>query len=365
LVRGLSARGFEVHVVVPSPDLPAQSMVVPSVAASRISVYPIPASPLALDQVARHVERLDQMFRFDVFHGMLLHLALACATVADRGGRPLIVGIRSHELDLLHTRGYDAVAASALRRADWVAYSSAEAARDFRAIVDFSAKESFVPIAVDAKAFDPWFPTDHNRGVVGTVSSFRPQRLLPGLVDAYAALPSSLRRRLVLIGETSGPKHAPIATEVGEAIRRTALEGEVEVTGRVQAAEVRRRLLDLNVFVRASQREGLPSAVLEAAACGTPLIASTVGSIPEVFRDGESALLVPPGDQVRLTGAIRAVLEDTRLAQRLSSGGQAVARAFSPEQEQAAWQEVYRRCLRLDGGSTTEPGPSGNSSPRA
>jgi len=289
---------------------------------------------------------LDEMFSFDLFHGFFLHLAFLCLGVARRrGGRPVIASIRSHEADLLNEPGYRHVATATLRRADWVTYLSPDSAALFRELHDFSGKSCFVPNAVSADRSPEWSLTLDNRGVLGTVSSFEPRRRLPMLIDAYALLPRSLRRGLVLVGDESDPRATGEAVAVRHAIHRHGLDAEVELTGFVTGNEVFRRLLKMNVYALPSVREGLPNALLEAAVCGVPIVATAVGGVGEVFRHGESALLVPPEDCARTAAAIRTVLEDPRLARSLSRGAHAVAKSLSPERESQAWLELYTRLV--------------------
>jgi glycogen synthase len=59
--------------------------------------------------------------------------------------------------------------------------------------------------------------------------------------------------------------------------------------------------------------------VVEALAVGCPVIATSVGGVPEVVRDGENGLLVPPGDAQALAGAIRRFFSDPELAARLAA----------------------------------------------
>jgi L-malate glycosyltransferase len=80
-----------------------------------------------------------------------------------------------------------------------------------------------------------------------------------------------------------------------------------------------------DIFVLASQNEGLPLAILEAMSAGLPIVATSVGGIPEVVRDGVHGLLVPPGDPAALADALLALTTDEALRKRL--GEQARARA--------------------------------------
>jgi glycosyltransferase involved in cell wall biosynthesis len=84
--------------------------------------------------------------------------------------------------------------------------------------------------------------------------------------------------------------------------------------------------------------EGLPMVVLEAAARGVPVVASQVGGIPEVIRDGRSGFLVAPGDDRALAGGLTRVLGDAALRARLKSEArQILQERFSPE--------VFRRAI--------------------
>jgi len=70
-----------------------------------------------------------------------------------------------------------------------------------------------------------------------------------------------------------------------------------------------------------SRAEGLPLVLLEAMAQGKPVVASAVGGVPELVVDGETGLLVPPGDVEALAQALRRVLGDPELARRLGEAG--------------------------------------------
>ena len=91
-----------------------------------------------------------------------------------------------------------------------------------------------------------------------------------------------------------------------------------------------------------SRRDGLPNAVLEAMACGLPVVASPVGGILDLVQDGENGLLVPPDDPEALAGAIERILDDEALRERLISCARAtVLRDFSPGAELRATLDLY------------------------
>ena len=74
--------------------------------------------------------------------------------------------------------------------------------------------------------------------------------------------------------------------------------------------------------------EGFGIALLEAAACGLPVIAARTGGIPDAVRDGETGVLVDPGDLGQVEAAVSRVLEDPTLARRLGQAGRRAVETF-------------------------------------
>jgi glycosyltransferase involved in cell wall biosynthesis len=87
-------------------------------------------------------------------------------------------------------------------------------------------------------------------------------------------------------------------------------------------------------------------AILEALAAGRPVVATRVGGIPEIVRDGETGLLVPPEDPEALAGAIVRMLSDSALASRLGAGGAKLVREhFTLDRMVEGNERVYREIL--------------------
>jgi glycosyltransferase involved in cell wall biosynthesis len=83
---------------------------------------------------------------------------------------------------------------------------------------------------------------------------------------------------------------------------------------------VLRQLAGARAAVLSSAWENLPHAAVEALSVGTPVISTAVGGVPEVVHDGENGLLVPAGDVRALGAALRRMLEDDALHDRLAAG---------------------------------------------
>jgi len=107
-------------------------------------------------------------------------------------------------------------------------------------------------------------------------------------------------------------------------------------------AEVAQYYRAADVYVHAARAENLPLAIIEALACGTPVVASDVGGVPELVTDGETGLLVPVGDAQRLASAIVRVLDDENLREAMCAAGvERVSGAFTLERQVNAYLDWY------------------------
>jgi N-acetyl-alpha-D-glucosaminyl L-malate synthase BshA len=167
-------------------------------------------------------------------------------------------------------------------------------------------------------------------------SSFR---ALKRVGDAVLAL-ASLRRQglptaLALLGD--GPERAAVEARVAD----LGLESSVRFLG--ARGHFEDLLSRADVFLLPSETESFGLAALEALASGVPVVASAVGGLPEVVRDGETGLLVPPADPEALARAVRALLHDETRRRAMSERARADAVArFAPKPAVDRYEEVLR-----------------------
>ena len=167
------------------------------------------------------------------------------------------------------------------------------------------------------------------------VGTIEPRKNLPALLRAYSALRQrGCEHRLAIVGREGWRSHSFWAT-----LRELGLGGELLIPGYVPDADLPALYSAAEVFVFPSLYEGFGLPVLEAMACGTPVVCSAASSLPEAA--GEAALLVPAGDATALAAAIERVLADPALRARLREEGLARARRFTWEAAARATLEVY------------------------
>jgi len=156
--------------------------------------------------------------------------------------------------------------------------------------------------------------------------------MLAALPEVAAAFPAV---RYLLVGD--GP-HRPA---LEEQVRALGLDGRVLFAG--ARDDVARMLAAADLFVLPSLTEALPTVLAEAMAAGRPIVATTVGGIPEMVRHGEAALLVPPADPGALAAAVCRLLANPRQAAAMGrSGRRLVAERFDIRTQARALADDYR-----------------------
>jgi glycosyltransferase involved in cell wall biosynthesis len=196
------------------------------------------------------------------------------------------------------------------------AVAAADTAADFR--VD-PGRIRVVPLGVDVELFAPAGPRAPGR-IVAVASADHPLKGVDHLLDAVAKLrvDRAVELHLVSTLEPGGPTERRIAAlGIGDCVR---------VRSGLTDAEMAALLASAEVMCVPSRYEGFSLPTVEAMACGTPVVASRAGALPEVIgTDGECGLLVPPGDVDALAAALARLLDSPVERARIGAAGRARA----------------------------------------
>lgn len=165
-----------------------------------------------------------------------------------------------------------------------------------------------------------------------------------GAYDLLEALARLQGRRPGLRAVFGGYK---LEDQLRERVRALGLGGTVEVAGWCGRAEVVRLLRTCTLFALPTYSEGIPMAVLEAMACGTPVVTCPVGGIPAVARDGRNALFVKPGDVAGLAAALERLLDDPALRESMSQANREDIRRYDVRTMGASLLGIYREIAEL------------------
>lgn len=163
------------------------------------------------------------------------------------------------------------------------------------------------------------------------VGNIEPRKNIRRVIEAYALLRGrgQVTHRLAVVGQARLG-----APEIRSLVHEKGLEDSVAFTGYVPAVDLPYIYAGADLFIFVSLYEGFGLPVLEAMACGTPVICSNTSSLPEVA--GDSALMVNPYDVEQIASAMEHVLRNHELRETLRQKGLVRASCFS-------WEETARR----------------------
>lgn len=213
---------------------------------------------------------------------------------------------------------------------------------------DFSVPESrieVVPNFVDTRIYRPGLEPCHRatlapdgEKIVMHISNFRPVKRVEDVVEIFARVLGEIPSRLVLVGDGPDLPRARVRVEELGIRDRVVFLGEY--------TPVQELLSCSDLFLLPSMSESFGLAALEAMACGSPVVASRVGGLPEVIMDGETGYLCEAGDIDEMAAASIKILSDDKHRKELSDAGRAFAvKHFSSECIVPQYEEYYRRIL--------------------
>jgi len=372
LSAGLAAKGHEVHVLAPHAKAAATEEQLGPLHVHRFRYAPSPLETLCYDAgMIENLRRkpirwglvpfflaaeflavlwLVRRHRIDVIHAhWFLPQGLVAGLAKPFLRRPIVM--TAHGADVFTTRSpfRRLLLRGAARSADVATVNSIPMHAELERLTGHDSQ--VIPMGVDTAQFRP-----NSDGDVGNGERVRstPRLLFVGrlaekkgvkyLVQALPeVLEASPNATLTIVGD--GPERSDLAAQV----RRLGLTEHVEFAGSVTNEQLPDWYRAADVFVAPSvvsaegDTEALGVVLLEAAACGVPLVASNVGGISDIVRDGETGLLVAPESPSELARAILRLIQDERLRGQLSGNAlRHVAANFSWESVTARFDALVR-----------------------
>ena len=165
-----------------------------------------------------------------------------------------------------------------------------------------------------------------------------PQKGVHHLIEAFAAIATEFpEARLTLVGRAQDEIYT---AELKRQVVGAGLSDRVCFAAPLPQANLALWMKNAAVLVLPSISEGLGRVIIEAMAAATPVIASDVGGIPEIVKDGDNGFLVPPGDERGLAEKLRWILKNPHEARRMGRRARVFAQQFFSTE---AYLEGYRR----------------------
>ena len=237
----------------------------------------------------------------------------------------------------------------ALRRASRIVVISERVKKELQKAYEIPAdKIAVVYPAVDHASFRPDIPAEVRvavrekyglgGGYIFSLSTLEPRKNFPRLLEAYSLLPDATQARLPLVvAGGSGWKNE----EIYATIRRLGLEKKIKFLGYISETDRAPLMREASLFALPSLYEGFGMPVLESMACGTPVVTSARGAIPEI--GGDAVVYADPLRAESIARSISAVLEDQDLRTKLSVSGLARAASFQWPESARVLADVFKR----------------------
>jgi glycosyltransferase involved in cell wall biosynthesis len=143
--------------------------------------------------------------------------------------------------------------------------------------------------------------------------------------------------QLTMIGPDKGDRSREATLREAS---RSGVADRILIRGRVPKSAVGEHVSSGDIFLNTTNIDNAPVSVMEAMACGLCVVSTNVGGIPYLLDDERDALLVPPNDPEAMAGAVRRILSDPDLAERLSRNGRQKVEAFDWSAVLPQWESV-------------------------
>ena len=245
-------------------------------------------------------------------------------------GKRVIVNYRSGEA-ADHLRRWRRTAVPTLHRADRVVVPSGYLVDVFSR---FGIGAESIANFVDTEAVR-FRERTRLRPVFLSNRNFQALYNVPCVLRAFASIQARLpEARLIVVGD--GPER-----ELVHATARELALRNVQFVGAVRPEDMGRWYDEADIYLNASDIDNMPNSIIEAFACGLPVVTSRAGGIPYVVEHERNGLMVDCGDHDALAGAALRLLDDPALTQRL------IAEGLRDVSEQYTWDAVRERWLKL------------------
>jgi N-acetyl-alpha-D-glucosaminyl L-malate synthase BshA len=335
LGSALARRGHEAHIV--SSEHPFRWQAdVPGLFFERVAVpsYPLfhePQYVLALTNTLVRVARERQLdilhAHYAVPHATAAYLAhqILASTLGDAAPRT-VTTLHGTDITLVGSDpSFADVVAFSIERSHGVTTVSESLKRDTMEKLgirhDIRVIHNFLDCTRYRRTVDPTLRARLARdaeAVVMHVSNFRPVKRVDRVLETFIRIRECVNARLVMVG--NGPDRA----ELERSVRNQGLSELVDFVG--ERLDIVALLSSADVFLLPSTQESFGMSAMEAMACGTPVVASRVGGLPEVIDDGQTGFLCDENDTAAMAARAVDILTDRDLHDRLASAGAALVR---------------------------------------
>lgn len=363
VAKGVKRRGHDIRVVTMAADGPSADHVIDSISVRTVAYAREPllhkepgilpslkARPWAAFQIPKLVTALRKAtqqeirsFKPDMIHAhWLLPAGLVARNVKRRTGTPYVVTGWGADLHLPNIVPFNAMIRSVTKQADGISVVSDHLKRR-HASYETSQEATVIPNGIDTSLFAPCDPCAHEAAFrIAIVSRQINHKRVREAIDCIAAMGNDLRdTSLLMIGD--GPLHEEVC------MAAQALPVKMEIIKNIPNRDIAQKLADCDALLHLSDKEGMPTAVLEAMACGAVPITFDHGFYDGVIDNDDNGIRCAVGSYSAVSEALTLLKRDPQRRERMAERArETIEEHFSHVAIAGLYEELYANALELN-----------------
>ena len=210
------------------------------------------------------------------------------------------------------------------------------------ALKHYASAIQVIPNGIDPKAYHPGRFSKSKNPVIIYIGRFSPEKNALAVPRVLSDL-VNLDWNCVMLGD------GPQMEEVKSLIKQNHLEKRFTLPGWVDPGEVSGWMEKSDILLMPSLREAMPMAGLQALAMGLAIVASDIGSVPDIVKPGENGFLVTPGDLNGYGEAIKKLLDDPALLEKFRHASRKFVTQFDIKRVVAGYEDLYQKAAKGKG----------------
>lgn len=282
-----------------------------------------------------------------IYGGSSLILPVIMAKIIRKKVYVNILGVESRRLKTSYSGIYSIILSNLAKIVEQLSWQlSDRVVVESYSIIKFSNLDRFKDkiIAngarfIDIKKFRIYEKYENRDNLIGYIGRFSREKGIINFIDAISLIKSSRKCEKKIRFMICG--NGPLLNEIETSISLNSGQNDIEIYNWVPHDDLPILLNKLKLLVLPSTTEGLPTIVLESMACGTPVLATSVGGVPDIIVDGETGFLIEDNSPTSIAKGIDRALSSPNLDQVISNAKYTVEEKFGLDSAIYRYNEIF------------------------